>query len=175
MKTRQLKSNKQGFTIIEVMIVLAIAALILLVVFLAVPALQRSQRNSARKNDAARMSAAAIEYVSNNNGVLPSTGPNCDSIKNSAATLSQYSSLAASCTAAATFAGTPAANTMYLVTLAANGTAGTATTNVMALATKGSCSGNNAVTFDSANSRKMALLYTVESGVNWDWVCLNVQ
>ena len=34
------KSDKDGFTIIEVMIVLAIAGLILLIVFLAVPALQ---------------------------------------------------------------------------------------------------------------------------------------
>ncbi|HPW47952.1 MAG TPA: prepilin-type N-terminal cleavage/methylation domain-containing protein, partial [Candidatus Saccharibacteria bacterium] len=36
------KKDQKGFTIIEVLIVLAIAALILLIVFLAVPALQRN-------------------------------------------------------------------------------------------------------------------------------------
>jgi prepilin-type N-terminal cleavage/methylation domain-containing protein len=44
--------NKQGFTIIEIMIVLAIAGLILLIVFLAIPALERSTRNTERKHDA---------------------------------------------------------------------------------------------------------------------------
>ena len=37
--------NKKGFTIIEVVLVLAIAGLIFLMVFIALPALQRSQRN----------------------------------------------------------------------------------------------------------------------------------
>jgi prepilin-type N-terminal cleavage/methylation domain-containing protein len=62
------KSNK-GFTIIEVLIVLAIAALILLIVFLAVPALQRSSRNTQRKNDAAGIGGAIANFVSNNNGL----------------------------------------------------------------------------------------------------------
>ena len=44
----------EGFTIIEVVLVLAIAGLIFLMVFLALPALQRSQRDTQRKNDMAR-------------------------------------------------------------------------------------------------------------------------
>jgi prepilin-type N-terminal cleavage/methylation domain-containing protein len=47
------KSNNEGFTIIEVMIVLAIAALILLIVFLAIPALQRNSRNTQRRSGVA--------------------------------------------------------------------------------------------------------------------------
>lgn len=43
--------RRPGFTIIEVVLVLAIAGLIFLMVFLALPALQRSQRNTQRKND----------------------------------------------------------------------------------------------------------------------------
>ncbi|WP_366535663.1 type II secretion system protein, partial [Streptococcus pneumoniae] len=66
------KTNK-GFTIIEVMIVLAIAGLILLIVFLAVPALQRNSRNTQRKQDSAAALAAINEYANNNNGTLPST------------------------------------------------------------------------------------------------------
>jgi prepilin-type N-terminal cleavage/methylation domain-containing protein len=62
---------KNGFTIIEIMIVLAIAGLIMLIVFLAVPALQRSARNTQRKNDAAAISAAIANYVDNNAGSTP--------------------------------------------------------------------------------------------------------
>jgi|AntRauTorcE11897_2_1112592.scaffolds.fasta_scaffold00777_12 prepilin-type N-terminal cleavage/methylation domain-containing protein len=72
---RKLKSMKQdGFTIIEVMIVLAIAGLIMLIVFLAVPALQRNARNTTRQNDAARMAAAVNECITNNNGRVDECG-----------------------------------------------------------------------------------------------------
>ena len=65
------KNNKKGFTIIEVVLVLAIAGLIFLMVFLALPALQRSQRDTQRKNDASRLRAAITDYSSNNRGKLP--------------------------------------------------------------------------------------------------------
>ncbi len=65
------KSNPKGFTIIEVMIVLAIAGLILLIVFLAIPALQRTGRNTQRKNDAGQVAAAIANFISNNNGDIP--------------------------------------------------------------------------------------------------------
>ena len=71
MLTKLKKSNSEGFTIIEVMIVLAIAGLILLIVFLAVPALQRNARNTQRKSDAAHLAGLVAEYVSNHGGVLP--------------------------------------------------------------------------------------------------------
>jgi prepilin-type N-terminal cleavage/methylation domain-containing protein len=66
-----LKKKTDGFTIIEVLIVLAIAGLILLIVFLAVPALQRNSRNTQRKNDVATMLGAVNEFSNNNNGALP--------------------------------------------------------------------------------------------------------
>lgn len=64
-------NNNKGFTIIEVMIVLAIAGLIILIVLLAVPALQRNGRNTAIKNDASAVTAAISEFQSNNEGKLP--------------------------------------------------------------------------------------------------------
>lgn len=67
------KKRNQGFTIIEVLIVLAIAGLIMLIVFLAVPALRRNSENTAARNDASKVSAAVSEFVSNNNGKLPTT------------------------------------------------------------------------------------------------------
>ena len=63
--------QKQGFTIIEVVLVLAIAALIFLMVFMALPALQRSQRDTQRKNDMGRLKTAIDSYKANNRGRLP--------------------------------------------------------------------------------------------------------
>ena len=66
------KNNKKGFTIIEVVLVLAIAGLIFLMVFIALPALHRSQRNTRRRQDMARILSAFNDYQSNNNGKMPS-------------------------------------------------------------------------------------------------------
>lgn len=67
---QNLKKKTEGFTIIEVLIVLAIAGLIMLIVFLAVPALQRNQRNSNRDSDASRVSTLVTECLANRNGVV---------------------------------------------------------------------------------------------------------
>ena len=61
--------NKKGFTIIEVVLVLAIAGLIFAMVFIALPALQRSQRDQSRKNDISTVAAAINNWNSaNRNG-----------------------------------------------------------------------------------------------------------
>lgn len=65
--------DQKGFTIIEVLIVLAIAGLILLIVFLAVPALQRNSRNTQIRNSAAAILGGINDFVTNNNGQLPTT------------------------------------------------------------------------------------------------------
>lgn len=65
MSKQQLKAA--GFTIIEVVLVLAIAALIFLMVFIALPALQRSQRDDARKRDVTTVSSAVASWQGNNN------------------------------------------------------------------------------------------------------------
>lgn len=64
---QNLKKKTEGFTIIEVLIVLAIAGLVMLIVFLAVPALQRNGRNNGRNADASRIAAAMQECLSNRN------------------------------------------------------------------------------------------------------------
>lgn len=65
--------TKKGFTIIEVVLVLAIAGLIFLMVFIALPALQRNQRDTARKNDASIVASGVSTYISNNRGAAPTT------------------------------------------------------------------------------------------------------
>ena len=71
----KVKNRKQeGFTIIEVLIVLAIAGLIMLIVFLAVPALQRNSRNTTKRSDASKVLGAVGELTANNGGVPPVAG-----------------------------------------------------------------------------------------------------
>lgn len=63
--------KEKGFTIIEVVLVLAIAALIFLMVFIALPALQRSQRDGQRRNDVSKVASQLTSYATNNRGKLP--------------------------------------------------------------------------------------------------------
>lgn len=71
---QNLKNLNKGFTIVEVMIVLAIGGMIMLIVFLAVPALQRNSRNNQRTADASRTAAAVNECLANTNGTVASCG-----------------------------------------------------------------------------------------------------
>ncbi|HEX4662006.1 MAG TPA: type II secretion system protein [Candidatus Saccharimonadales bacterium] len=68
------QKRAKGFTIIEVVLVLAIAALIFLIVFLAVPALQGSQRDTQRRNDMGRLMSQLANYTANNKGKIPADG-----------------------------------------------------------------------------------------------------
>lgn len=60
-----------GFTIIEVVLVLAIAGLIFLMVFIALPQLQRAQKDTQRREDVDRLSSAITQWQANNNGRIP--------------------------------------------------------------------------------------------------------
>ena len=65
--------HKNGFTIIEVVLVLAIAGLIFLMVFVALPALQKAQRDKQRDNNISQILAAFENYKKHNNGRYPGT------------------------------------------------------------------------------------------------------
>lgn len=65
--------KEKGFTIIEVVLVLAIAGLIFLMVFIALPALQRSQRDGQRKSDVSRILTQLTSYTTNNRGSIPAS------------------------------------------------------------------------------------------------------
>lgn len=68
---KHINTKEKGFTIIEVVLVLAIAGLIFLMVFIALPALQRNQRDTQRKNDLSRIKTAVSNYQSSNKGAVP--------------------------------------------------------------------------------------------------------
>lgn len=140
------KQGSKGFTIIEVLIVLAIAGLILLIVFLAVPALQRNSRNTQRKNDVAAVLGAVNEWSNNNGGQLPETADEqLAASKN--AKLGIYKG-------AVTFSDDP-------------GTNNTVENVVVVTGAKCVASGNTA----AGSKRQIAAMYKVETGGDPQAVC----
>lgn len=158
----KIKNRKEeGFTIIEVLIVLAIAGLIMLIVFLAVPALQRTQRNTARKNDVARIGGAATEWLNNNNGAAMTLGDassagTAQDVANAAGNLSQYDFTADA--------------TKFVVVANTVGNAGDIDT--VQLAVKAKCGTGGAVTGGTA--RQMAIMYSVENSSGTTPVCTDI-
>ena len=111
--------DQKGFTIIEVMIVLAIAGLIIGVVLVAIPQLQRNQRNSSRKSIVSRIKTEIDNYQGNNNGKIPTaaaditsfttrylTGVNRDDPKLATPMPVSYVTTATDYTAGSVFVGT---------------------------------------------------------------------
>jgi len=146
----KLTRKEKGFTIIEVMIVLAIAAVILLAVFLAVPALQRSSRNQQRKTDAANLLAGINEYASNQNGTLPAV------LCLSGNTVS----VAGGTCAAQTNATTVNVSGQFTsFTIAAYAAGQTTAANVMKVYTGATCNGN---ALASGSGRSVAAFYQIE-------------
>lgn len=79
-------NSKRGFTIIEVVLVLAIAGLIFLMVFIALPAMQRSQRDTQRRDQLSMLMTQITQYQANNRNKLP-TGTGTLVIDNGQATV----------------------------------------------------------------------------------------
>ena len=140
-----------GFTIIEVLIVLAIAGLILLIVFLAVPALQRNSRDTQRKRDASRVLAAAHEVLVNNgNSIASLTGGSSGNIATTIGALSYYGSTSTNPVVAAGTATATNTETVDTITVWTGAICG---------------SGANAgkATSTGASSRQLAVTYKLES------------
>jgi prepilin-type N-terminal cleavage/methylation domain-containing protein len=70
-KVSNLLKKDKGFTLIEIVLVLAIAGLLLVIVFLAVQGAQRSRRDQQRKTDAATALAAMESCASSHDGTYP--------------------------------------------------------------------------------------------------------
>lgn len=66
-----LAKKQKGFTIIEVLIVLAVAGLVLSLILLVIPSLQRSGRNNQRKQDVQLILGGISSYGLNNSGAFP--------------------------------------------------------------------------------------------------------
>jgi type IV pilus assembly protein PilA len=142
----KLKNQEKGFTIIEVLIVLVIAGLIMLIVFLAVPALQRNSRNTQRKNDVAGLLGAVSEYSNNRNGQMPTTVAN---ITNNAK-VGYYATSAITLDTDGTATNAGSAESVIIVTGAKCAQAGTPPANT-----------GDAV---PGGTRQVVALYSVENG-----------
>jgi prepilin-type N-terminal cleavage/methylation domain-containing protein len=149
------RKAQEGFTIIEVLIVLAIAGLILLVVFLAVPALQRNARNTQRREDAGNILSAVSEYVANNNGSIPAVQANLGS--GNSATMGAGAGIN---TVPINLGYYDAAN----VSIKAYAAGLTTTTDTITVVTGAVCNGN-AYTNTGATARSTAIIYTLENNV----------
>ncbi len=77
-------NKSKGFTIIEVVLVLAIAGLIFLMVFLALPALQRTQKNNALRSEVTRVLSLAVDYRANSNGQYVSSTATAQTLRTQA-------------------------------------------------------------------------------------------
>ena len=71
------KTSDKGFTIIEVVITIAIGAAVMALVLNAVAGARRSQRNNARISDVATVTGAVNDYIANRN-TLPTTADDID-------------------------------------------------------------------------------------------------
>jgi len=141
------KRKSEGFTIIETLIVLAIVGVIMIVVFLAVPALNRNSHNSQYRTEANNLMSAYQEMSSNAGGaaLTASTNGNGDAlaVKNSAntKTLTNVSIIAAT-----TAAQTPAIGT-----------------GVFVLGSKCTSVNSNTPAASTTTSRSVAFIYQIES------------
>jgi prepilin-type N-terminal cleavage/methylation domain-containing protein len=136
---KKLKKRESGFTLIEIVLVLAIAGLIMVIVFLAVSGAQKARRDTQRKSDAARFAAAVETAAGNANGALPTP----------------------STTAPAGFTGNdPQTGTTYLYST----TVSSATLGTIGYATNNICSGNLGTTTTGAKGANYAVVIGLEQG-----------
>ncbi|HEX7368399.1 MAG TPA: prepilin-type N-terminal cleavage/methylation domain-containing protein [Candidatus Saccharimonadales bacterium] len=155
----KLSRKQKGFTIIEVMIVLAIAALILLIVLLAVPALQRNSKNTTIKNDVATVAGGISTYESDNNGTVPKylNGTGSISIGSAAGAADLEKVTIGGSTTVSTPVGAPASGTTQAAptTLPASGTI------VPYLGVQ--CDPNNPTGVANVAARSISLYYVIQT------------
>ena len=162
-----MKKTQKGFTIIEVALVLAIGALIFLVVFLAVPALQRNQRNDAKKRDISNVVQAIADYAANNPAVaIPASGtPGTEHYSPKSTTLGKYLDTLSNQTAnvKATTAGS-------LSGISADGKTATADEiSTIRIYQKAKC--NDLHSIKSGTARSYAVVGITENGSGYEYYC----
>ena len=133
-------NTNSGFTIIEVVITIAIGAAVMALVLNAVAGARRSQRNNARTADINQVAAAANQYIAARNK-LPTKWDDIDENVGDS-TFGHYQWAAISIPVAGWDTGKPAANGDFLVSAS---------------------SGTNAITIDPTAGTCSDITYTTES------------
>lgn len=160
LKSLQKTKNRKGFTIIEVLIVLAIAGLIMVVVFLAVPALQRSGRNNALNTDANNILTAVGNYSSSNGGTLPASLNGSASATASGGVIKIGDASGVNQETAKVDSG---AATVYLNGTTITSASPTGTIQIVT-GTAGTCNSTGTGLGSAGSPRSYAVLYVAESG-----------
>lgn len=149
------KRKSEGFTIVETLIVLAIVGVMMIVVFLAVPALNRSSHNSGYKTDANNLLAAVSEYAGNNGGVLPTDQTSTDNVKSSANTKS---------ITVLNFGGAnPAAAPTITYGVTASSTVANLSSAVLVTGVKCTATNSGMLTKTGAGTRSFSIVYAIET------------
>jgi len=165
------KLNNKGFTIVETLIVLAIAATIIVVVLLAVPGLQRSSRNTTARTAANNILAGWNEQMAAGNGASPGAPTGAG-----AGTITINSVVYKLATGVTPTVGTVSAATTvgYSASTAAFVSGGTTNVapNTLIVAYSATCNGNTAAAVGT--STQIAVFYPVENGGTGTVGCIQV-
>lgn len=157
MNTQQ---KTKGFTIIEVVLVLAIAGLIFLMVFTALPALQRSQRDTARKSDLSTVATSVTTYLTNNRSVYPAVGTTALPLVGSPTGFAGYLTSLSNNITSVTVAGSPTAITTI-----------TPADGVIIITPKTTCGASGAnQTINVGTTRQFTVVTRLETG-NGSYFC----
>lgn len=157
-------ARKRGFTIIEVALVLAVAGMIMLAIFIALPAVQRTERDAERQEDLAEIIRGIKSYQSNNRGALPNGrdawisfyGKYLPKLKEPNGQ-GYFDNLSLVTCTSATGAACGGDVISGFMSRDFNGN-----NYGLIVVTQATCDGSNVVR--SSNMRKVALLYTLEAG-----------
>lgn len=80
-EVRLTRKRRSGFTLIEIVLVLALASLLLVIVFLAVQGAQKARRDYQRKEDLSRTMAAILAWTADHKGQVPLTQSDMNDVR----------------------------------------------------------------------------------------------
>ena len=179
---RNINKNNSGFTIIEVLIVLAIAGLIMAVVLLAVPGLNRSQNNNSAKTDATHIAAAVSNWSNNNNGALPSSSANLATIYGDAGSFSKLGTQGSDSVITAITSSTVPSTGWYLassITTVSALTLAQSSSWIVVVDTGVTCntsaSYGPSLTLNTGTPTQAVVLYTSQTAGAPNWNCLQAE
>lgn len=167
--------NKDGFTLIEVVLVLAIGGLIFLMAFLAFAQASKNRRDTQRRADLGTFISELQNYAGDNNGVYPSPGAvnTVFSSGDAGGGAEELKAFASNYLGGNQFRspdGTPYriginyASAAFAVAVGGQGV-------VIAYGFEQRCSGNNAAPFSTGNSNNIAAAVNLEGNT---WSCREI-
>lgn len=145
-----MNSRQQGFSLIELIMILAIAGILSALVFVAISDAQHNQRDDVRRNAAERYLNAAKQYVADHNGAVPTSATDASAPTN---ILSTY----------LTASGATFQNPQGVNWTAGYGYGVPGTSSLIFLSPQASCSAGISVANGGTNTRQIAVVVQLET------------